>query len=47
MRSSAASSAHEKRAQLDLFYVDNWSLLADLSIIVRTVPVVLLRKGAF
>jgi lipopolysaccharide/colanic/teichoic acid biosynthesis glycosyltransferase len=34
-------------AQLDLFYVDNWSLVADLSIIVRTVPVVLLRRGAF
>lgn len=34
-------------AQLDLYYVDNWSLLADLGIIVRTVPVVLLRKGAF
>jgi exopolysaccharide biosynthesis polyprenyl glycosylphosphotransferase len=34
-------------AQLDLFYVDNWSLVADLSIIVRTVPVVLLHRGAF
>lgn len=34
-------------AQLDLFYVDNWSLLADLSILVRTIPAVLLRRGAF
>ena len=40
-------SAGTDYAQLDLYYVDNWSLLADLSIIVRTVPVVLLRRGAF
>ncbi len=40
-------SAGTDYAQLDLYYVDNWSLLADLSIIVRTVPLVMMRRGAF
>jgi len=33
-------------SRLDLYYVDNWSLLNDLGILVRTVPAVLARKGA-
>ncbi len=32
--------------KLDLQYIDNWSLLLDLKILLRTVPVVLLCKGA-
>ncbi len=32
--------------KLDLDYIDNWSLLLDLKILVRTFPVVLLGKGA-
>ena len=32
--------------RLDLYYVDNWSLLVDLSILVKTVPVVFARRGA-
>ncbi len=32
--------------QLDLYYVDNWTLYTDLSILVRTIPAVLLQKGA-
>ena len=31
---------------LDLRYIDNWTLLKDLALILRTVPVVLLGKGA-
>lgn len=33
--------------QLDLYYVDNWNLVTDLTIILRTVPAVLLQKGAY
>jgi exopolysaccharide biosynthesis polyprenyl glycosylphosphotransferase len=33
--------------RLDLYYVDNWSLLTDLAIVCRTVPTVLLRRGAY
>ena len=32
--------------KLDLDYIDNWSLLLDLKILMRTFPVVLLGKGA-
>ncbi len=32
-------------AQLDLYYVDNWSLFTDVMILARTVPVVLTSKG--
>ncbi len=32
--------------ELDLHYIDNWSLLLDLKILLRTFPVVLLGKGA-
>jgi len=32
--------------KLDLMYIDNWSLLLDLKILLRTFPVVLLGRGA-
>jgi len=32
--------------RLDLSYIDNWSLLLDLKILLKTVPTVLLGKGA-
>ncbi len=33
--------------QLDLYYVDNWTLVTDLTIILRTVPAVLMQKGSY
>jgi lipopolysaccharide/colanic/teichoic acid biosynthesis glycosyltransferase len=33
--------------QLDLYYVDNWTLVTDLAIIFRTIPAVLLQKGSY
>jgi exopolysaccharide biosynthesis polyprenyl glycosylphosphotransferase len=35
----------DERAQLDLHYIDQWSLWTDLGILVRTIPVVLARTG--
>jgi len=32
--------------KLDLSYIDNWSLLLDLKILLKTIPVVLFGKGA-
>ena len=37
--------SYEARVNFDRNYVENWSLLTDISIIVRTVPAVLLAKG--
>jgi exopolysaccharide biosynthesis polyprenyl glycosylphosphotransferase len=36
----------EKWMELDLRYIDNWSLTLDFKILLRTVPVVLSRSGA-
>ena len=33
-------------ARLDLYYVDNWSLLTDVAIVLRTIPAVLKGSGA-
>jgi lipopolysaccharide/colanic/teichoic acid biosynthesis glycosyltransferase len=35
-----------QKLQYDLFYIKNLSILFDLSIIMRTIKVVVLRKGA-
>jgi lipopolysaccharide/colanic/teichoic acid biosynthesis glycosyltransferase len=32
---------------LDLYYINRWSLLLDLEIMVKTIPVVLCGKGAY
>ncbi len=37
----------DEAVRLDLYYVENWSLGLDLSLIARTVAAVLLRRGAY
>jgi exopolysaccharide biosynthesis polyprenyl glycosylphosphotransferase len=42
------SGGHDTEyTRLDLYYVDNWSLVTDLVILARTLPVVLGRKGQY
>ena len=36
----------EEMVKLDYLYVTNWSLWGDVRLILRTVPVVLMRDGA-
>ncbi|PIE79301.1 MAG: sugar transferase, partial [Candidatus Delongbacteria bacterium] len=36
----------EEWMKLDLEYIDNWSLKLDFSLFIKTIKVVLLRKGA-
>lgn len=38
---------YEERVQLDSWYTRNWSLWLDITILIRTVAVVLARKGAY
>jgi UDP-galactose-lipid carrier transferase len=44
--SGRSETTYAHRVQLDVWYVDNWSLPRDLSILCRTVPAVLSRRGA-
>ena len=37
----------EEAVRLDLYYIDNWSMLQDMSILVRTVRAVLGKQGAY
>jgi len=37
----------EDMVRLDRYYLDNWSLGLDLSIILRTIPIILTGRGAY
>ncbi|MCK5117579.1 MAG: sugar transferase [Candidatus Aegiribacteria sp.] len=39
--------SYREMVKLDLYYVDNWSIWMDLSILTMTVPAILLRRGAY
>ena len=41
-----SSASFDDYTRLDLYYVDNWSLLVDLTIIAKTLPAVLSARGA-
>jgi lipopolysaccharide/colanic/teichoic acid biosynthesis glycosyltransferase len=45
--SGRSALTFEEMVRLDLFYIENWSVGFDLSLILRTVPAVLLARGAY
>ncbi len=45
--SGRSSTTFEEYTRLDLYYVDNWSLVVDLAILAKTVPAVLQSRGAY
>jgi lipopolysaccharide/colanic/teichoic acid biosynthesis glycosyltransferase len=45
--SGRSNATFEEYVRLDLFYVDNWSLFADMSIVAKTIPTVLFQRGAY
>lgn len=45
--SGRSGTTFEEYTRLDLYYVDNWSLVVDLSILARTIPAVLKSEGAY
>jgi len=45
--SGRSSVPFNEMVLLDLYYIGHWSLVMDLEILVRTIPVVLLGKGAY
>jgi lipopolysaccharide/colanic/teichoic acid biosynthesis glycosyltransferase len=44
--SGRSETTFDEYKRLDLYYVDNWSLWRDMSIVARTVGVVVFGKGA-
>ncbi len=44
--SGRSEASFDEYTRLDLYYVDNWSLLIDVSILAKTVPAVLAKRGA-
>lgn len=45
--SGRSDVSYQQRVDLDLYYINNWSLGLDLLILLRTIPAVLSRKGAY
>ncbi len=37
----------EEMVNLDIYYIENWSVWTDIKILLKTIPVVLLRRGAY
>jgi lipopolysaccharide/colanic/teichoic acid biosynthesis glycosyltransferase len=44
--SGRSGTTYNERVELDMAYVAGWSLLLDMKILLRTIPVVLTRRGA-
>jgi exopolysaccharide biosynthesis polyprenyl glycosylphosphotransferase len=38
---------YNDRIQLDMYYINNWNFMLDITIILKTIPAVLARKGAY
>ena len=45
--SGRSDLSFDEMVKLDLYYADNWSLTVDMMIILRTIPAVLRREGAY
>jgi undecaprenyl-phosphate galactose phosphotransferase len=45
--SGRSETSYERRVQLDAWYVKNWTLWHDIVILLKTIPAVLSRKGAY
>ncbi len=45
--SGRAALSYEQMIDLDVFYVENWSLGLDLKILVRTLPAIFAKEGAY
>ena len=39
--------SYREMVKLDIYYVDNWSIWLDLSILIKTIPAIFSRKGAY
>lgn len=42
-----SDTEYEERIKLDMFYINNWSIWLDIFVLLKTVPAVLARRGAY
>jgi len=45
--SGRSALTFEEMVRLDIFYIENWSVALDISLMFRTIPAVLLARGAY
>jgi exopolysaccharide biosynthesis polyprenyl glycosylphosphotransferase len=45
--SGRSNISYDNRVKMDIYYVENWSMWLDITILLKTVAVVLLRRGAY
>jgi exopolysaccharide biosynthesis polyprenyl glycosylphosphotransferase len=45
--SGRSELSYDELVRLDFFYVESWSIWLDLTVLARTIPVVLARRGAY
>ncbi len=45
--SGRSELSFDEYVRLDLFYIENWSMLYDLFVVAKTVPILLLPRGAY
>lgn len=45
--SGRAALSYEEMINLDIFYLENWSLGLDLKILIRTIPAIFAKEGAY
>jgi lipopolysaccharide/colanic/teichoic acid biosynthesis glycosyltransferase len=45
--SGRAALSYKEMIELDIYYIENWSLGLDINIIFRTIPAVLTKQGAY
>ena len=44
--SGRSNTSYARRVQLDVWYVNNWTVWNDIAVLLKTIPVVLRRQGA-
>ncbi len=44
--SGRSNTSYRRRVQLDVWYVNNWTIWLDIAVLLKTVPAVLARRGA-
>ena len=45
--SGRASLSYEEMIELDIYYIENWTLGMDIEILIKTLPAVFSKKGAY